>query len=104
MLKFNKTFSVNIGNKKYKKVKGAPYFCSELNRNLFIHQDIDNDKQTSVSDEITGYRLFFFKEKYDKIKEEDIRYKIDEYIKHYSIPLIEHEFNRVEKLLELKNE
>ena len=99
MLNFNKTFSISIGNNKYKKVKGSSYYSRDLNRALFVHADADNDKQTSVSDEITGYRLFNLSQKHDKIKEEDVEAKIQEYIKHYTIPAIEEEFNRVEKLI-----
>lgn len=99
MLLFKETFNVNLGGNKLKKVKGAPYFSNKLKRDLFVHADIDNDKHTSVSDVATGYRLFNLSQKYDKIKEEDIEQRIDEYIKHYTIPAIEEEFRRVEKLI-----
>ena len=98
MLEFKKTFTVTL-DKGTKKVKGAPYYSDKLNRNLFVHQDVDNNKNTSVSDEITGFRLFYFPEKYDKIKEEQLEEKIDEFIKHYSMPAIQEEFQRVERLI-----
>lgn len=98
MFEFKKTFTVTL-DKGTKKVKGAPYYSAKLNRNLFIHADVDNEKHTSVSDEITGFRLFYFSEKHDKIKEEQLEERIDEFIKHYSIPAIEEEFQRVERLV-----
>ncbi len=99
MFELKKIFTVNLGTKGTKKVKGSPYYSEELNRNLFIHPDIDNDKHTSVSDEVTGYRLFKFTEKHDKIKEEQIKSRISEYVRHYTMPSIMEEFQRVEQLL-----
>ena len=99
MLTFKETFSVNLGGNKTKKVKGASYTSEELNRELFIHADIENEKHTSVSDKITGYRLFNFSEKHDKIREEQIKERIDQFIRHYSLPCIQEEFQRVENLL-----
>ena len=99
MFELKKTFTANLGNRGLKKVKGAPYYSKELNRHLFIHPDIENEKHTSVSDEITGYRLFYFTEKHDKIKEEQVETRINEFIKHYTIPAIQEEFQRVEQLI-----
>lgn len=99
MVDMKETFYINLGSKGNKKVKGYPYYSSKLKRKLFIHTNIDNEKYTSVSDTVTGYRLFGFPEKPDKIKIEQVEEKLEEFIKHYSIPLIHEEFQRVEKLL-----
>lgn len=99
MFTLKETFIISLKPKGTKKVKGALYFSSSLNRELFIHTDVDNEKYTSISDRATGYRLFNFAEKYDKIKEEDIEERINKFIQHYSMSAIEEEFKRVEGLV-----
>ena len=93
-----------MGKQGYKKVKGCPYFSQKLNRNLFIHADVDKDKHTSISDEITGYRFFGFNQPVETITEEQIEEKTNEYIKHHTMEAIKEEIKRTEEKILKKEE
>lgn len=92
----------NTTKNKYQKVKGDSFFCEEIKRTLIIHPDLDSDKLTSVSDLKTGYRLFGINCKKEDVKQEQFLMQLNKFIKHYTIELINREFDRIEKLQEEK--
>ena len=96
------TLIFNTTKNKYQKVQGDSYFCEEIKRTLLIHPDLDSDKLTSVSDLKTGYRLFGLNCKKEDVKQEQFLSCLDKFIKHYTIELINKEFERIEQLQEEK--
>ena len=100
----NKVFNATIDKGNYKKVKGNSFFCNQLKRELIIHTDLDNSNFTSISDVNTGYRLFGFPHKIENVTENQINQKINDYIKHYTIDLINKEFQKIELINKKENE
>ena len=90
--------AINKGNKK--QVKCYKFNCSYLNRELMIHEDIDTKDCTSVSDSITGFRLFKLHKKFPSVQLSDITEKLNKFIRHYTIEGIAEEFRRIEDLTE----
>lgn len=82
------------GNKK--QVKCHKFTCEPINRELMVHEDIDNKNHVSVSDCITGYKLFELPKMISIIQSSDITEKLEKYIQHYTIEGIAEEFKRIE--------
>ena len=78
------------------KVKCYKFFSPELERNLMIHEDIDAKKHSSVSDEITGYRLFSIPENIHSLKFEYVQEKLNKFIRHFTLEEIKKEFKKAE--------
>lgn len=83
-----------------KKVKCFKFYNKEIERTLMVHADVDKPIHVSVSDEKTGFRLFGLDVSIDKVKMEQIEERLDTFIKHFTIPLIDAEFKRIENLPE----
>lgn len=103
-MELNDTNFIILDNKKKQKVKCYTFYCKELGREIFIHENVDNKNQTSVSDKITGVRLFGINQKADKVKLIDIDEPLDKFIRHFTIEEIEKEFERLENLQKEVNE
>lgn len=99
-MEFNEKGLITVEKGNKKKVKCRKFFCKPIQRELMIHEDTSNKNQTSVSDVITGYRLFFLDVKSDKVKPEQITERLKEFIRHFTKEGIREEFVRIEKLLE----
>lgn len=95
-LKDKGTITVEKGNKK--QVKCHRFRCTPINRELMVHEDIDNKNHISVSDCITGYRLFSLPQKVTSVKTSDIIEKLKQFINHYTKEGIAEEFQRIENL------
>lgn len=95
-MELNKNFNASIKKGGTKKVKYSSFFHPVLNREFAIHTDIDNPNYTSVSDIITGYRLFGFPVKIENVNENQINQKFESYIKHYTVELINKELEKIE--------
>lgn len=96
--KDNATVTIEKGNKK--KIKCYKFFCKPIQRELMVHEDLSDKNQTSVSDVITGYRLFALEIKNDKIRPEHIKERLKEFVRHFTKEGIKAEFERIENLLE----
>lgn len=99
-----KDTSFVIVDGKQQKIKCYTYHCKEFDRDLIIHENTDNKNHTSVSDKITGYRLFGLPIKPDKVKLEDLKEPLDKFIKHFTMEAIIIEFARIEKLQKEQDE
>jgi hypothetical protein len=88
--------TVDKGNKK--QVKCHKFTCKPINRELMVHEDIENKEHVSVSDYITGYRLFKLPQKISTVKNSDIVEGLKKFIKHYTKEGIAEEFKRIENL------
>lgn len=104
VMELNKIFIASIEKGGKKKVKYSSFIHPVLNREFAIHIDIDNPNHTSISDIITGYRLFGFPVKLESVNENQISQRFESYIKHYTVELINKEFEKIEaKQKELEN-
>lgn len=102
-MEFKDTATVTIEKGNKKKVKCHKFQCKPIKRQLMVHEDIDNKNQTSVSDVITGYRLFALPIKSTSVKPDDIKEKLKEFVRHFTKEGIKLEFERIENLLGLEN-
>lgn len=90
--------SITIEKGKKKPVKCHKFTCKPINRELMIHEDIDNKNHSSVSDCITGYRLFTLPIKITAVKNSDVIERLKKFINHFTKEGIAEEFKRIEKL------
>ena len=93
------TGTINVNKQNKFKIKCYKFYSPELERNLMAHEDVDTKNCSSVSDEITGYRLFTLHQSIGSLKQEHIQERLDKFIKHFTIEGIKKEFERVEELL-----
>lgn len=96
-VKENNTINICIiENKKdmTRKVKCYAYNNVELNRELAVHADYEDHSKSCISDVITGLRLTTIPKKFESIDISDINTSIEAFIKHYSIELINKEFQK----------
>ena len=84
------------GNKK--QIKCHKFMCNPLNRELMVHRNEDNKNQVSISDCLTGYRLFNLPQKIEVIKPSEIVVELKKFIAHYTKEGIAEEFKRIEEL------
>lgn len=89
---------IEIEKGKKKPVKCHKFKCNHIDRELMIHEDVDDKNKVSVSDCITGYRLFELPQKISSIKSSDIIEELKKFIKHYTKEGIAEEFKRIETL------
>lgn len=90
--------NVAITKDKKKPVKCHKFTCKPINRELMVHEDIDNKNHTSISDYTTGYRLFGIPRKVDSVKSSDIVEHLKKFINHYTKEGIAEEFRRIENM------
>ena len=90
---------ITIDKGKTKKIKCHKFQCKPINRQLMIHEDIDKKDFTSISDVVTGYRLFSLPIKSQKITPTDVKEGLKKFVSHYTVEGIAEEFKRVENLL-----
>lgn len=90
--------NITVDKLQKQKIKCHKFFCKEINRNLMLHEDIENKNYSSVSDEITGFRLFSLPQKVSQVKPEHIKDRMEKFIKHFTKEGIEKEFDRIENL------
>lgn len=95
------TVTIEKGNRK--KVKCYKFQCKPIQRELMVHEDIDTKDHTSVSDVITGYRLFSLPIKSTSIKPDDVKNRLKEFVRHFTKEGIKAEFKRIEELLDSKD-
>ena len=90
------SIAVDKGNKK--PVKCHKFKCKPINRELMVHEDIDDRNCVSVSDTITGFRLFKIQKKITEVQPSDITEKLKKFIRHFTEEGIATEFKRIESL------
>ena len=88
--------AIEKGNKK--SVKCHKFTCKPINRELMVHEDIENKDWISVSDYITGFRLFKLQKKMNAVQPSDITEELKKFIKHFTKEGIAEEFKRIESL------
>lgn len=96
---FKDSGEVAIEKGKTKKVKCHKFQCKPIKRQLMVHEDIDKKGLATVSDVITGYRLFALPVKAQKVTPSDIKEELIKFINHYTKEGIATEFKRIENLL-----
>lgn len=97
---FKDNGEITIEKGKTKKVKCYKFQCKPIKRQLMVHEDIDLKNNISVSDVITGYRLFRLPIKAQKVTPADIKEELKKFVAHYTVEGIASEFQRIESLLE----
>ena len=90
--------TITIEKGKKKPVKCHKFNCKPIERELMVHEDIDNKNYVSVSDCTTGYRLFSLPQKIKNVSSSDVVERLKEFIKHYTKEGIAEEFKRIEEL------
>lgn len=102
-MELNETGTIDISKHHKLKVKCFKYYEESLKRNLIIHEDIDSKGCSSVSDEITGYKLFSMSYPISSLKEVQVQERMQKFIRHFTLEEIEKAFKRAEKEIEEKN-
>ena len=97
---FKDNGEVTIEKGKTKKVKCHKFQCKPIKRQLMVHEDIDKQGLATISDTITGYRLFTLPIKAHKVTPADIKEDLKKFVGPYTVEGIAMEFNRIENLLE----
>lgn len=97
---FKDNGEIAVEKGKTKKVKCYKFQCKPIKRQLMVHEDIDLKNNISVSDVITGYRLFRLPIKAQKVTPTDIKEGLKKFVAHYTLEGIATEFQRIENLLE----
>lgn len=82
-----------------KKVKCFKFTCKPIKRQLMVHEDTDKKGTTSISDVITGYRLFSLPVISQKVTPTHIKEALKKFVSHYTVEGIAAEFKRIENLL-----
>ena len=90
------SIAIEKGNKK--QVKCHKFTCKPINRELMVHEDIDNKEWVSVSDTITVFRLFKLQKKISVVQPSDITEELKKFIKHFTKEGIAEEFKRIEDM------
>ena len=79
------------------KVKCYRFKSREINRELALHEDIEDKNKSSVTDVITGMRLFTIPSKIKDVKEADVKERLAKFINHYTIEAIKTRVVELEK-------
>ena len=79
------------------KVKCYKFKSKEINRELALHEDVEDKHKSSVTDVVTGMRLFTIPNKVSNIKESDIRESLTKFINHYTVEAIKARVVELEK-------
>ena len=96
---FKDNGEVAIEKGKTKKVKCCKFTCKPIKRQLMVHEDVDKKGVVSVSDVITGYRLFALPITAQKVTPDHIKEELKKFVSHYTIEGIAMEFKRIEDFL-----
>lgn len=90
------TCKVLLSKGSKQKVKCSIFYNKELERELAVHEDVDNKKRSSVTDVITGLRMFGLDKPADKVKMEELNERLDIFLKHFTVEETKKEFKRLE--------
>lgn len=85
-------------DKATQKVKCYRFKSKELKRELALHEDSDDKNKSSVTDIITGCRLFGINKKVKDVKDIDIKENLIKFINHYTIDAINSKFSELDKV------
>ena len=99
-MEFKDSGEIAIEKGKTKKVKCHKFQCKPIKRQLMVHEDTDLKNNVSVSDVITGYRLFRLPIKAQTVTPAHIKEELKKFVLHYTVEGIALEFQRIENLLE----
>ena len=70
------------------KTKCYKFKSSELGRDLALHEDSEDKNHSSVTDIVTGLRLFGINQKVKDVKEDTLNSNLEKFIRHYSLEMI----------------
>lgn len=98
-MEFKDEGSITITKGAKKKIKCHKVFCKPLNREIMIHEDIDNKRSTTVSDCITGYRMFNIPIELHFVDKTHVRDGFKKFVNHYTLEGIQEEFKRIESIM-----
>lgn len=88
-----------IDKTKKKKIKCCKLKCKPLGRTIMIHEDVDRQDSTTVSDFLTGYRLLSIPKKYSNVTNVDLKEHLTKFISHFTLESIKEELNKIESKL-----
>lgn len=86
-----------------KKVKCYTCFSEELNRELAVHADCEDKNKVSVTDVLTGLRLFGIDKPLNSIELPLIYTELEKFIKHYTLESIHKELQERPLITEVQN-
>ena len=89
---------ITVDKNAKQKIKCKKFFCKTIDRHLMVHESVENKNISSVSDSITGYRLFNIEHKINLVTPEMIKEKLKNFVKHFTVEGIAEEFKRIENL------
>lgn len=92
------TGTITVDKNQKQNIKCYKFYSKDIERNLMLHEDVENKNYSSVSDVLTGYRLFVLNQKASTVKPETIEERLDRFIKHFTPEGISEEFKRIENL------
>lgn len=92
------TGTITVDKNQKQKIKCYRFYSENIDRTLILHEDVENKNYSSVSDDITGYRLFVLNQKASTVKPELIEERLNKFIKHFTLDSIREEFKRIENL------
>lgn len=79
------------------KVKCYKFISKEINRELALHEDVEDKNKSSVTDVVTGMRLFIIPNKVSNVKETDIKEGLTKFINHFTLDGIKSRVAELEK-------
>lgn len=96
---FKDSGEIAIEKGKFKKIKCHKFQCKPIKRQLMVHEDVDKKGMATVSDVITGYRLFELPVKAKVVTPDHIKVELKKFIAHYTKEGIAREFQRIENVV-----
>lgn len=85
------------------KVKCYTCFSEELNRELAVHADCEDKNKVSVTDVLTGLRLFGIDKPLNSIEIPLVCEELKKFIKHYTLESIHKELQERPLITEVQN-
>ena len=88
---------VLLKNNKKQKVKCYKFFQKDIEREIAVHEDVENKNVTSITDVLTGLRLKQIHKEIRKVTEAEIEETLIKFIGHYTIDSIKSKFQELDK-------
>lgn len=97
-MEIKETCKILLDKGNTQKIKCYKFFQTDIERELAIHEDVDNKNSTSITDTNTGLRLCKIPKEISKVTEQDIDLRLSEFIRHFTLEEVKKEFKRLDEL------
>ena len=95
-MEFKETCKILLDKGNTQKVKCYKFFQTDFQRELALHQSVDNKGKVNITDTKTGLRLCSILKELNKVTEKDIDESISNFIRHYTLEEIIKEFKKLD--------